>query len=237
MTTPHLAWLRVAWIVATLALAALWRGEALLLLVPLALLGPLVREVAPPPDRDERQRLEDYRASHLALMAVFAVLFLLGARGLLVDGTGLTGEWLALLAVPLVVRMGVSLGRGLGARRAGVSIGAVTGGVWLGLAVVSHGLSAAAAGESLVGGSLLAATAVSLRWPRAGGGLLTLAGLALLILMVAPAARGGAWGQALGMTATLATPAFVAGLLLVASSRRSPVQADEFADLRAPVKR
>ena len=46
-------------------LAATWKGEALILLIPLAALGPILKEVAPATDIDERQRLVDYRASHL----------------------------------------------------------------------------------------------------------------------------------------------------------------------------
>ncbi|MBL8140691.1 MAG: hypothetical protein JNM38_06265 [Acidobacteria bacterium] len=234
MSTRALAWIRVAWIAATLALAALWRGEALALLVPLALLGPLVREVAPPPDQDERQRLEDYRASHIALMSVYALLFLMVAKAQVVEGSGLTAELLVLLAVPLIVRSSISLGRGLGARRAGLTIGFVFGGLWLGFAVLSHGVSVATASEFPIGGGLLALTVVASRWPRLGGALLTMFGGGLLLFFVRPLVGHGAWGQALALTATLVTPSVVTGLLLLAAaSGAGAASDDEFKDLRA----
>lgn len=235
MSTRALAWVRVAWVAATLALTWLWRAEALALLVPLAFVGPLVREVVPPPDLDERQRLEDYRASHIALMTTFALLFLMVAKAQIVDGAGLTTELLVLIATPLVVRTGISLGRGLGARRAGLTIGSATGALWFGFAALSHGVSVATASESGVGLSVLAATAVARRWPRVGGAALTGLGLALLGGMALPALGRGAWGPALTMTAALGAPAMVAGLLLVASgTRATAARDDEFADLRRP---
>jgi hypothetical protein len=234
MSTRALAWIRVAWIAATLALVALWRGEALALLVPLAFLGPLVREVAPPPDQDERQRLEDYRASHIALMTVYALLFLMVAKAQVVEGSGLTAELLVLIAVPLIVRSSMSLGRGLGARRAGLTIGFVFGGLWLGFAVLSHGVSVATASEFPIGGGLLALTAVSARWPRVGGVLLTAFGVGLLLWFVVPLVGHGAWAQALGLTAALAAPAVVTGLLVLAAGREAAAaKDDEFRDLRA----
>jgi putative transcriptional regulator len=48
MTRRDLILLRVLWVLATLALAALWRAEALVLLIPLAVLRTVPRESPPP---------------------------------------------------------------------------------------------------------------------------------------------------------------------------------------------
>jgi hypothetical protein len=80
MTRRELILIRVLWVAATAGLAALWRGEALVLLIPLAFLGPVLREISPARDVDERERLEDYRASHVAFVVTYGLLFLLFAR-------------------------------------------------------------------------------------------------------------------------------------------------------------
>lgn len=234
MTARMLAWVRVCWIAATALLMATWRGEALVLLVGLAFLGPVVREAAPAPDRDERQRLEDYRASHYALIVLFVLIFLFMAKAQFVDGVGLSGELMTLLVVPLIVRTGISLGRGWGARRAGLVIASATGIGWSGFAVASHGVSAASVAELGIGASLLIAVAIARRWPLAGGLLLAAAGAGLSLLVVVPAMGRGAWGTALTMAVALVAPVIVAAVLLAgaARARNGAAGTDEFADLR-----
>ena len=80
MTSRMLIIIRVLWVVATAALMAVWNVNAWVFLLVLPALGPLLREVAPAPDLDERQRLLDYRASHYALIVSYLVLFALFAR-------------------------------------------------------------------------------------------------------------------------------------------------------------
>jgi hypothetical protein len=154
--------LRLALAVVAVALAAAWRAEALVLLLLLPVVGPIAREMAPAAEVDERQRLEDYRASHLALLAVFVLLFAGAAKSLLVEGAGLPNEILLAFSVPLLIRVGLSLGRGVGGRRAGSVIGVSTGAVWLAFALVSHGLTVEALSELPVGGSIVVATLVAL---------------------------------------------------------------------------
>lgn len=235
MSTRLVAGLRLALVVLAFALAAAWRAEALVLLLLLPVVGPLAREIAPPaPDVDERLRFEDYRASHLALLSVYVLLFAGAAKSAIVDGAGLPGELLLVFTVPLLVRVGLSLGRGVGGRRAGSVIGLTTGTVWLAFSLLSHGLSAGTLSELPVGGSILLATLAARRWPVAGGIALTVAGTLMLTLVVGPTWSRAGWLQALAMAATLGVPPIVAGLAFLASSRGGPAPRDEFADLRGP---
>jgi hypothetical protein len=226
------AGLRLALAVVSVALAAAWRAEALVLLLLLPVVGPLAREIAPGADLDERQRLEDYRASHLALIAVFVLLFAGAAKALLVDGGGLPNEVLLVFSVPLLLRVGMSLGRGAGGRRAGSVIGFCTGAVWLAFTLLSHGLTAVSLTELPVGGSIVVATFAARRWPTAGGAALVIVGAVMLTLVVGPTWSRVGWMQALAMAAALAVPPIVAGLAFLAASRRTPGSGDEFADLR-----
>lgn len=59
---------RLVWVAAVGVLMVTWNETAWVLLLLLPALAPLMRELAPAPDLDERQRLLDYRASHYALM-------------------------------------------------------------------------------------------------------------------------------------------------------------------------
>jgi hypothetical protein len=57
MTRRAVVLIRIAWVAATCILAVFWNPNAWILLILLAALGPILREVAPAPDVDERQRL------------------------------------------------------------------------------------------------------------------------------------------------------------------------------------
>ncbi|MFN7966834.1 MAG: hypothetical protein U0V87_14220 [Acidobacteriota bacterium] len=228
MTRRSLFIIRSLWIVATAALAALWRIEALVFLVPLAFIGPVVSEVLPCRDVDERERNLDYHASHLALMAVYLLVFGLFCRAVFVLGSE-PNELYLLLAVPLLVRAVIAIGRGRGGRRLGLVLGFVFSAVWLTFTLLSHGISWESLGESVVGGVILLGTLLALRWPRIGGGVLFLAGLAFLVFVRAPFERGQ-YLSALLMMATLALPPMIAGTALFVSRGSDPD--DEFEDLR-----
>lgn len=235
MNSRSLAVFRAVWVAATAALALAWRGEALTLLVPLAVLGPLLKEAVPFEDVDERQRLADYRASHVALMVAYLLIFVLFARLALVEGKEVPPELWLLLAVPLLVRVVLSVGKASGARRTGLVLGFGFGGAWVAFTLLSHGPSWEALGEAAVGGSVLAATAVARKAPRVGGGLLVAVGLAFLALFVRVPAGRGEWSSGLFLGATLALPPLIAGVALAGSGQRAASEAgkDEFEDLRS----
>jgi len=230
MTRRDLLLIRLLWVAAAIALAACWRVEALVILIPLAVLGPALREVVPARDQDERERLEDYRASHVAFMATYGLLFLLSARSWLQLGQSPPNELWLLVVAPLLVRVTLAVGRGAGARRLALLLGFVSGAAWAAFSVLSHGLSV----ETAIGGSLILFTALGVRRPRLGGGLLTLTGLLLLVIFIVLPLGRQDWIGSLLMMLALPLPPLLAGIGLVAWSfrdRRTP--ADEFGDLRA----
>lgn len=230
MTRRDLILIRVLWVLAAVALAALWRAEALVLLIPLAVLGPVVREVSPVRDQDERERLEDYHASHVAFAVTYGLLFLLFARSWLQLGHEPPNEMWLLVVAPLLVRITLAVGRGAGARRLALLLGFVCGAAWTAFSTLSHGLSP----ESAIGGSLIVFTAVGIRWPRLGGSLLALSGLALLVFFILLPLGRQDWIGSLLMTLALPLPPLLAGIGLLAWAFRRPrLSTDEFGDLRA----
>jgi hypothetical protein len=223
--------IRLLWVVATVVLTVAWNEDAWVLLIPLAALGPIVREVAPAPDLDERQRLLDYRASHWALIVVYLLLFVLFARAWFeLKHEPPLELWLLLLA-PLVVRTAVSVAQGFGGRKMGLILGFVCGAVWLAFSTAERPFSP----ESLVGLGIIAFTALGIRWPRLGGGLLILAAVACAAFVVPMGVRNahGGWVLAVVMALALPTPLLLAGIGIIASAvktgKREP---DEFGDLR-----
>jgi hypothetical protein len=229
VTRRTLILIRIAWLAATCAVAAAWKGEALILLVPLAALGPILKEVAPSADVDERQRLVDYRASHVALIVTYLLIFVLFARSWFQLKHEPSNELWLLLVAPLLVRTGIAVGQGFGARKLALILGFVCGAFWLAFSTASHGLSP----ESAIGGSIIAFTALGIRWPRLGGALLLVVASAFLVFFVARGPARQDWVQFLLMTAALPLPPLLAGLGLIGSAvRTARPPSDEFSDLR-----
>ena len=233
MSRRTLVVIRVAWVAVTALLMATWNGDAWVLLLVLPALGPILREAAPAPDLDERQRLVDYRASHWALAVVYLVLFLLFARAWFQLKQEPPIElWLVLLA-PLVVRTVLGVVQGFGGRKLALILGFVCGAVWLAFSTASHGLSP----ESAVGLGIMAFTALGIRWPRLGGALLVAAAIACAAILIPVGVRstGGDWVFVAVMALALPSPLLLAGFGLIAVGMRKARPApDEFGDLRRP---
>jgi hypothetical protein len=225
--------IRMAWVAVTALLMAVWNENAWVLLLLLPALGPILREAAPAPDLDERQRLVDYRASHWALVVVYLVLFLLFARAWFQLRKEPPIElWLVLLA-PLVVRTVLGVVQGFGGRRLALILGFVCGAAWLAFSTASHGISP----ESAVGLGIIAFTALGIRWPRLGGALLAVAAVASAAKLIPVGVRnaGGDWVFVAVMALALPFPLLLAGIGLIASAVRAAHPApDEFGDLRRP---
>jgi hypothetical protein len=231
MTRRTLIFIRILWVLATVALMVAWNSDAWVLLIMLAAVGPILREVAPAPDLDERQRLLDYRASHYALIVTYAMLFVLFARAWFqLKHEPPVELWLVLLA-PLVVRAVVSVAQGFGTRKMALILGFVCGAAWLAFSTAEHPFSP----ESLVGLGIIGCTALGIRWPYLGGALLVLAGLAAAIFLVPIGIRNAHGGFVLVIVLLIALPLppLLAGLGLIGAAVRSARgPADEFGDLR-----
>ncbi len=227
MTKRTLIFVRVLWIVATAALMAAWSEHAWVLLLLLPVVGPVLREVAPEKDLDERQRLLDYRASHYALMVSYLVLFLLFARSWWQFAQEPPVELWSLVVAPLLVRVTMSVAQGDGGRRMALLFGFVCGAVWLAFAIASHGWSP----ELAVGVAILVFTALGMRWPYLGGSLLVLAAaVATVVLLRRP---GGPILVRAVMALALPAPLLLAGVGLIAERWREGGQpADEFHDVQ-----
>jgi hypothetical protein len=231
MSRRTLTVVRILWVAGTLLLALTWNSDAWVVLIPLAAVGPILREVAPAPDLDERQRLLDYRASHYALIVAYLVLFVLFANSFLRLKHEAPEElWLVLLA-PLVVRTAISLAQGFGARKMALVLGLVSGAAWFAFSTAEHPFSP----ESAIGLSVVAFTAVGIRWPRLGGALLVLVAVAFAVFVVPIGIRNtmGNWMVGGTLAIALVLPPLLASLGLIGAAVRSARQAqDEFAELR-----
>ena len=233
MNRRTLILIRIVWVAATALLMATWNENAWVLLLVLPALGPILREAAPAPDLDERQRMVDYRASHWALVVAYLVLFLLFTR----TWFQLRQEppielWLVLLA-PLVVRTVLGVVQGFGGRKLALILGFVSGAVWLAFSTASHGVSP----ESAVGLGIIGFTALGTRWPRLGGALLGAAAIACAAILIPVGVRntGGDWVFVAVMALALPFPLLLAGIGLIAAGMREARPApDEFGDLRRP---
>ncbi|HPW56309.1 MAG: hypothetical protein KA072_12250 [Thermoanaerobaculaceae bacterium] len=231
MTSRMLIIIRVLWVVATAALMAVWNVNAWVFLLVLPALGPLLREVAPAPDLDERQRLLDYRASHYALIVSYLVLFALFARSWFQLKQEPPVELWLLIVAPLVVRVVISVVQGYGGRKMALILGFVCGSLWLAFSTVSHGVSP----ESAIGLGLIAFTAIGIRWPNVGGVLLILAALACIVFLIPIGYRNTGRDIIVGavLLLTLPLPLVLAGVgLIVAALRAKRVARDDFVDMR-----
>jgi hypothetical protein len=231
MTRRTLIVIRIVWVAATLLLTVTWNENAWILLILLPALGPILREVSPAADLDERQRLLDYRASHYALIVTYLLLFVLFGR----SWFALKHEppielWLLLLA-PLLVRTAISVVQGFGARKMALMLGFVCGSIVLAFSMAERPFSP----ECLLGAGIIGFTALGVRWPRLGGGLLVVAAIACAVFLVPIGVRNthGGWMQAVFLALALPTPLLLAGIGLIGPTlHAAKAPPDEFDDLR-----
>jgi hypothetical protein len=230
MSRKQISYITAAWIALCLMLAVAWRAEALLLLLLPAVVRPLLREGGWISGVDERERVLDYQASHYALGLLYLLLIAIFVYALFVEGENPSGAWYLALAVPMITRAMVYVGKKDGARKLGLGLGISFGAGWTLFALLSHGFSLGALAESVIGLAILGATLVALPLPRVGGALLAVVGLALAVIFLDSQAYQTAF-VALLMAIILPLPPFIAGLALLFSAR--PSAKDEFADLRS----
>lgn len=184
------------------------------LLVPIVFLRPVLRELSILKDVDEREVLIIYRSSHIAFYLMLMLLVLIFLNDAFLKKTELPLEWYLLLIVPVFAKFATSIVLNYSLRRAGLTIGWLFGVIWTGFALLSNGLNLAGLMQSLVGISILIATAVATKWRHVGGALLIIEGCLGTILVL----RAG-WEplMKLLMSLVMGLPLILAGLFIFAS--------------------
>jgi hypothetical protein len=186
----------------------------LVLLVPLAFVRPILRELNLLKDVDEREVLIIYRSSHIAFYVMLMLLVIIFLNMAFVKKVELSSEWLLLLIVPVFAKLAASIIMNYSLRKAGLIIAWAFGAIWTVFALLSHGFSVAGMMQSLIGVAILAGAAISTRWRHIGGPILIIeGGLALILVLRA------SWSpmMSLFMSLIMGFPLILAGLLIFAS--------------------
>ena len=203
---------RLIWIFIVLFLAAVWRVEALILILGLLFFGPLFRETGVYHDMDERQQLLHWKAGYYGFMSAMAVLFAIFIWKLLAVHEKPEQEWWLVLILPLIVRGSFYSWKGAGLRRLGLGLGFTFGGIWTVFTLLSHGLSIESLIESAVGLAILLPTLIAIRWPRVGGILLFLTGIGFTFMLIHAWERMTGIPQIILMWCILPLPPAIAGI-------------------------
>jgi len=227
MTAKQLWIVKAIWVLIVIVLCVVLGGEALILLVGLLFIRPVVREIRPCSDLDERQNLLFLKGGYYGfLTAMFLIVVVFMVKSF-VQHEEPAPEWWLVLSVPLVVNGSFYLWRAAGMRRIGLVLGFLFGGIWTAFTLASHGFSLESLMESVVGLSILVPTFVALKWPRIGGTLLMIAAIVMIVFF------GPMWWKRMNgplgivlMLCVLPLPVLLAGLCLF---RYGVIQASETA--------
>ncbi len=215
MTAKQLWIIKAIWVLIVIALCFILGGEAIILLVGLLFIRPIIREIRPCSDMDERQDLLFFKGGYYAfLTAMFLVVVVFMVKEFIQQEEP-AAEWWLVLCVPLVVNGSFYLWHAAGLRRVGLVLGFLFGGVWTAFTMASHGFSLVSVVESSVGLSILVPTALALRWPRIGGSIL------MIVAIVMIGFFGPFWWKRFDnplflilMLGVLPLPVFLAGICL-----------------------
>ena len=160
------------YLIAVVLLVMMARGLPLWLLIPLlvlALAAPLIRELHPKTDLDERQIALSHWSSHLAFYLLIGLLLFVILTEYLATGKNPDPEWYMLLIVPLVVKLIISLFQNYGTLPAARYIAYFFAAIFILFVLLSHGFTL----ESLIGFSpfilILIASAIIPKSPRIAG--------------------------------------------------------------------
>jgi len=230
MTKKSLNIFTVVFIVGILALSA-WKDSLLVFLVLPFLIRPILRESNLVNDVDERDRVIEYKASHISLLTTISFVVVFFVYNLVFKGKNPEQEWYLVLFIPIIVKWMFHVGHIKGSRKLGLAIGFVFGVIWLLFAILSNGISIAGLMQSVFALSILLPTVISLKWAKIGGPILMLIGMAMAVFFTkAWATNLNSVFHVLLMELILPFPVFFSGLLLLVSSFEQ--EEDEFRDLR-----
>ncbi len=215
MTAKQLWIIKAIWVLIVIVLCLVLGGEAIVLLVGLLFIRPIIREIRPCSDMDERQDLLFFKGGYYGFLTTMFLIVVVFMVKEFVQHEEPAPEWWLVLCVPLIVNGSFYLWHAAGLRKVGLVLGFLFGGVWTAFTMASHGFSLVSLKESSVGLSILIPTALALKWPRIGGILLMTSALVMIGFF------GGFWWNRfenpLGlilMLGVLPLPVFLAGVCL-----------------------
>lgn len=221
-------WVMVALTLIIIVLAlTLQQPIYLLLLVLLALAGPLVREIGLADERDERVTFISYRSSHIAFYITLLVIAAVFIGRTLVRGREIEPEFFILLIVPVVFKFLAALGFTYDARILGLILGYVMGVL---IAVVEVIRSGYALGPQMFVPLLIILVTVVAHWyHKLPGSLLLLLGMGYLVMITRDFALDPAVPIAFILQALLlGVPVLLAGLLLLFYRRMDGASGADF---------
>ncbi len=174
---------------------------------------PFVREFMHRHQVDERQVQISRFSSSMAFYAYLALLITIVIKDYLRLDKPPGDAMLALLVLPLAVKMYVSLLQNFDAIQAGRCLASFFAGIWLIFVVLSHGLSLMSFVEALPFLFLVGLTFAVKQWPRICGVLLVVLGCASTYIFVI---KQKTLYTGLLMFAVLALPMILSGMALLA---------------------
>jgi len=181
---------------------------------------PLIREFVHRSHVDVRQLQISRFSTAMAFYAYLVVLLIVLIKDYLIQNKHPGDAMLALLVIPLAVKLFISLLQNHPPQKAARSITLFFAGVWLIFALLSHGLSWMTLVEMLPFLLLTGLALATDRWPRLCGVLLILLGLGFGFVFL-PSQRSFYGG--LMLFTVLALPMLLSGIaLLVPGHRQEP---------------
>ncbi len=216
MMKQPIQFLKPFYLIVVVLLVMIARGFPLWLLVPLlvlALAAPLIRELRPKTDLDERQIALSHWSSHLAFYLLIGLLLFVMLTEYVATGKNPDPQWYMLLIVPLTVKLIISLFQNYGTILAARYIAFFFAAVFILFVLLSHGFTLEALMESLPFMIILSASLLISKFPR-------MAGVVYLLLAVGLTLFFRGWLRLdiytrLIMYSLIPLPLFISGVALV----------------------
>jgi hypothetical protein len=225
-------WVMIAFTIIIVVLGLALQPLYLLLLVLLALAGPMVREVGLADERDERVTFISYRSSHIAFYITLLAIAAVFIGRTLARGREIEPEFFILLIVPVAFKLLAALGFTYDARMLGLVIGYTTGVLIAVLEVVRSGY--AFTPQMFIPLLIILVTVVGHWYHKLSGSLFLLLGIGYLVMItrdfaMEPGVTPLATPLAFILQAiALGVPVLLAGLLLLFYRRMGGASSTDF---------
>ncbi len=141
------SFLKSIWLLLTILLIFIGRGMPfylLVILLAIVILSPIIREIIPQTDLDERQVYISHLSSHVAFYVFLALVILVMLHDYIGKGKNPASEWYALLLIPLIIKFTISLYQNYDPVKVAFRMAYGWLGVWTLFVLLSHGFSVVA---------------------------------------------------------------------------------------------